>query len=174
MEGDSSLAVWRAANLAVGIANSIKYGISWLSSGLAIGDGDDENGLAHLLAAELVQNDAVNDLLPELSAHGSESTEFVSAKQLLDLLLASDSGCQVVRGVLVHEAEVNSIIVEEGSSKGNPLQNKLQVLDALSLLFKLHGTTVVNVDDNVVERQFDNVIANLLLNAPCLAEAIDL
>ena len=43
------------------------------------------------------------------------------------------------------------ILVEESCGECDSLHNKLQVLDALTLLLKGHGTTVIDVNDDIVE-----------------------
>jgi hypothetical protein len=43
------------------------------------------------------------------------------------------------------------ILVEESCSERNSLHDELQVLDALALLLESHRTTVIDVDDNIVE-----------------------
>lgn len=43
------------------------------------------------------------------------------------------------------------ILVKESCGECDSLHDKLQVLDALALLLESHGTTVIDVNDNVVE-----------------------
>jgi purine nucleoside permease len=38
----------------------------------------------------------------------------------------------------------------------------------------LHGTTVIDIQDNVVERQLDDIVGNLLGYAPALDDLVDL
>ena len=45
------------------------------------------------------------------------------------------------------------VLVEESCSKRDSLHNKLQVLDALALLFESHGAAVVDVDNDVVKSE---------------------
>ena len=49
------------------------------------------------------------------------------------------------------------ILVEESCGERDSLHDKLQVLDALALLFESHGATVIDVNDNIVESKSRNV-----------------
>lgn len=83
------------------------------------------------------------------------------------------------------------ILVEQSCGEGDSLHDKLQVLDALALLLECHGTTVVDVDDNIVESKPTNVSriscadrieksspddihSDLSRNVPCLDKLVDL
>jgi len=58
------------------------------------------------------------------------------------------------------------ILVEEGRGEGDSLHDKLQVFDPLALFLKRHGSTVVDVDDNIVQSKTDDVHGNLARNSP--------
>jgi len=78
------------------------------------------------------------------------------------------------RKIGIHEAKGNTICVEECGSKRDPLQDKAQVFDTATLFFELHGTAVVNVQNNVVQGELDDIIRNLFLDAPALNDLVDL
>lgn len=174
LECDSSTAVLRALGLLDGEANSVKDSSGGLSCRLTIRDGNNQDGLAHLSATDGGYNDAIDDLLAELSAHGCKSAELVALNELLDLLLVLNVLDHVLRGVVVHEADRDAIIIEEGSGGCDTLEDKLEILDTLAVLLELHGATVVNVENNIVQGQLDNVVADLLVDAPLLAQSVDL
>jgi len=61
------------------------------------------------------------------------------------------------------------ILVEESCGERDSLHDKLQVLNALALLFESHGATVVDVDDDVVESESRNVrCISVVTVAACL------
>jgi hypothetical protein len=60
------------------------------------------------------------------------------------------------------------------TKRTHSLQNKPKILDTLAILLERHRSTVVNVDDHIVESQPDNIIGDLSLNVPCLTQPIDL
>jgi hypothetical protein len=74
----------------------------------------------------------------------------------------------------VHEAERDTVLVEQSRSKRDSLQNKAQVLNTATFLFELHGSTVINVQNNVVEGKLDDIVGNLFLHAPSLDYLVDL
>ena len=43
------------------------------------------------------------------------------------------------------------ILIEKGCGERDSLHDKLQVLDALALLFEGHGAAVIDVNDDIVE-----------------------
>jgi hypothetical protein len=78
-----------------------------------------------------------------------------------------------VRDVGVHEANRDTIGIEKGRGKGNAFQDEPKVLDTASFLLKLHGTAVVNVQHDIIQGQLDNVVGDLLGNAPALDDLVD-
>jgi len=78
------------------------------------------------------------------------------------------------RQISVHESNGDTVVVEEGSSKSDTLQDKAQVLDATAFLLKLHGATVIDIQDNIVKSELDNIIGYFLGNTPALNNLIDL
>jgi hypothetical protein len=174
LESDSAsskrLAIQSALHaLIVSVADRFDQRIGVLAGGLSICDADDEDRLAELVAAHLGNDQRIEDLLPQLRAEGSQTLVTLATHDALDLLIRLDVA-QLLRWdlLVVHEADFDAIIVEQGGSKCDSLQNKLEVLDALTILFERHGTAVVDVDDDVVESEPDNIIRDLFLNAPCL------
>jgi len=163
------------------VSDSIENGILWLTSGLAIGDGNDQDWLPELPLTGLGEYYLINDLLSEGSAHGSKTLKLDATHDLLNLCLSGNAVLE--RSTLritdageisVHEPKGNSILVEKGSSERDTLQNKAQVLDAAALLFELHRTTVVNVQNNIIQCELDNVVGNLFGYAPALNDLVDL
>ena len=58
------------------------------------------------------------------------------------------------------------ILVEESCGERDSLHDKLQVFDALALLFEGHASTVVDVDDDVVKSEADNIHGDLTRDPP--------
>ncbi len=155
--------------LSVRIADRLLQRIRLLSCWLAVRDTDDENRLAELVAAHLRDNERVEDLLPELRAERRETLVTLGAHDLLNLLIGPDvAELRRVDLLVVHEADLDAVLVEERGSEDDSLQNKLKILDALAVLLKGHGAAVVDVDDHIVESESDNIIRDLFLDVPCL------
>ena len=70
LEGDGALAVGAARELVGGVADRVEDGGGGLAGGLAVGDGDDEDGLAELVRASFLHDEGLEDLVAELGAHG--------------------------------------------------------------------------------------------------------
>jgi len=49
------------------------------------------------------------------------------------------------------------ILIEKSCGERDSLHDKLQVFDALALLFESHGATVIDVDNDVVKSESRNV-----------------
>jgi hypothetical protein len=98
----------------------------------------------------------------------------VALDELLDLLLSLNVLDHVLRRVVIHEANRDAVVIEEGSGGCDTLKNKLKILDTLTVLFELHGATVVDIKNNIVQSQFDNVVADLLVDTPLLAQSVNL
>ena len=58
------------------------------------------------------------------------------------------------------------VLIEKGRSERDSLHDKLQIFDALALLFECHASTVVNVDDHVVESEANNIHGDLTRDSP--------
>lgn len=132
------------------ISNRIEDRVLGLTSGLTVGNGDDQDGLSKLILSGPGENNLVDDLLTERSTHWSKALELDTTHNLFDLSLIRDTVLKRstllvtgTREIRVHEADGDAICVEESRSKGDSLQNKAQVFDATALLFKLHRSTVV-------------------------------
>jgi hypothetical protein len=135
-----------------GVAHSIGERIGTFARRLAVSDANDKNRLLKLATPHLGDDDTIQDLLSQLGAEGGQASEAFAAHELLDLLIRSDAGDHVVRDlVIVHETDIDAVLIEEGGSKGDPLQDELQVLDALAILLEGHGATVIDVDDDIVQ-----------------------
>lgn len=78
LEGNSARAVLRTTSLTDGVANGVKDCSGGLTSGLTVGDADDEQRLAHLSATQTAEEDSVNDLLAKFSTHWGEAAELMS------------------------------------------------------------------------------------------------
>lgn len=174
LEGNGTRPVRRPASLLDCVSNSVEDGVSRLTGWLAVCDGNDQDWLAHLSTPQAAKEDSIDDLLAKFRSHWGESAEFVASKKLLHLLLGLETIDQMVRWGLVHEPDIDSVFVKQGRCERDTLKDQLKILDTLSLLLELHRATVVNVDDYVVQRELDEVISDLLLDAPSLAQAIDL
>jgi hypothetical protein len=174
LESDGPTTVLRVGGLLNSLANSVKDSSGGFSCRLTIRDGNNQDRLAHLSATERGYDDAVDNLLAELGTHRGKTTELVALDELLDLLLRLNVLDHVLRRVVVHETDRDAVVVEEGSGGCDTLEDKLKILDTLAVLFKLHGATVIDVEDNIVQGQLDNVVANLLVDAPLLAQSVDL
>lgn len=174
LEGNGSRTVLRVLGLLDGSTDGVEDGSSGLACRLTVGDGNDQNRLAHLSATNSRHENAVDDLLAELSTHRGETAELVASNQLLDLLLSLNVLDHVLGRVVVHESDRDAVVVEESRGGSNTLKDKLKILDTLAVLLELHRATVVNVENNVVQGELDNVVANLLVDAPLLAKAVDL
>jgi len=138
LERDGTWSVARASCFMDSLADSVHYSCLWLSSRLTISDGNDEKRLSHLSTAEAAEEDIVDDLLLQVGTHGCQAAESMASDQLLDLLFGPDARGLLCGRVGVHEAKVNTVVVEKGGGESDTRQNKLQVLDALALLFELH------------------------------------
>jgi len=155
------------------VADGILESTSVLARGLTICNANDQDRLARL--AKLGQDDAVDDLLAQLGAEWRETLVSPVGHDLGDLLLSANVSKHVRRGtVVVHEADLDAILVEESCGERDSLHDKLQILDALTLLFESHGATVVNVNDNIVESESDDINRNLSGDVPCSNKLIDL
>jgi hypothetical protein len=174
LEGNGAGTVLRVVGLLEGVANSVEDGRGGLASGLSISDGNDEQRLAHLSATQLGYENAINDLLAQFGTHGGKAAELVTADELLDLLLRLNVLDHVLGRGIVHEAEGNAVVVEESGSGSDTLHDELKILDALAILFELHRATVVNVEHDIIQGKLDNVVANLLVDAPLLAQTVNL
>jgi hypothetical protein len=174
LESDSSTTVLRVGGLLDSLADSVKDSSGGFSCRLTIRDGNNQDRLAHLSATESGYDDAVDNLLAELGTHRGKTTELVALDELLDLLLRLNVLDHVLRRVVVHETDRDAVVVEESRGGCDTLENQLKILDTLAVLLELHGATVINVEDNIVQGQLDNVVANLLVDAPLLAQSVDL
>jgi hypothetical protein len=174
LESNGSTTVLRVGGLLNSLANSVKDSSGGFSCRLTIRDGDNQDRLAHLSATEGGYDDAVDNLLAKLGTHRGEATKLVALDELLDLLLRLNVLDHVLRRVVVHEADRDAVVIEESSSGCDTLEDKLKILDTLAVLLELHRATVINVEDNIVQGQLDNVVANLLVDAPLLAQSINL
>lgn len=173
--------LWETLESIKSILNGIENGVLRLSSWLTIGDGNDQYRLGQLTVPCLLENDAINDLLPHSSSHGCKTLELHATHDLLNLSLGRHTILErtallvaCVGKIGVHEANRNTIMVKERGGKRDSLQNKAQVLDAASLLFELHGTTVVDIEYNVVQGKLDNIICDFLCDTPALNDLVDL
>lgn len=173
--------LWETLKSVKSILNGIEDGVLGLSSWLTIGDGNDQYRLVQLTVPRLLENDAINDLLSHSSSHRCKTLELYATHNLLNLSFRGHTILErtallvaCVGKISVHEAKRNTIMVKERGSKRDPLQNKAQVLDAASLLFKLHGTTVVDIEYNVVQGKLDNIICDFLCDTPALNDLVDL
>lgn len=155
------------------ILHCLDQSVLILASRLTIGDTNDEKWLLHLSAVQLLDEDWINDLLAQLGSEWSETLVALLREDLLDLLFASNVRHALHWQILVHEAEIDSVIIEQCRGEASSLQNKLQIFDTLAVLLEGHRTRVIDVDYDIVERKSDNIICNLFLNAPCLAEAVN-
>ena len=106
------------------VSDGIKYSILWLASGLAVGDGNDENGLPELTLLSPAENDLINDLLAERSTHGSEALELNTTHNLLNLSFSGNTVLERAallvthtRKISVHEADRDTVDVEECGSE---------------------------------------------------------
>lgn len=154
-----------------GVADGVLEGAVVLASRLTISDANDQDGLARL--AELGQNDRINDLLAQFGAERRKTLVFLALQDGLDLLLRANALEHVRRDtVIVHEADVDTILVKQGCGKGHSLHDKLEILDSLAILLKGHRATVINVDDNVVQRKADDIHGDFARDAPGLAELV--
>lgn len=61
------------------------------------------------------------------------------------------------------------VLVEQSGGERDSLHDKLQVFDALALLFESHGTTVINVDDNVVKGE--SIVVSTAMEFPNIDNA---
>jgi hypothetical protein len=60
----------------------------------------------------------------------------------------------------VHEADADTILVEQSGSESNALKNDVKILDSLTTFLECHGTTIIDIDDNVVESQLDDIVGD--------------
>lgn len=153
------------------VSDGGKDGILGLASGLSIGDGDDEDGFLEATAWVLrrVGEDALDDLPVELSAHRGQSREADRLHELLNLLVGLDVVDQMLWRSVVHETDRNAVIVKQRGCECDTLENETQILDSLTVFLKLHGTAVVHVEDDIKQTELDDIISDLLRQAPALA-----
>lgn len=92
-----------------GVTDGILKSTGVLSSGLTVGDANNEDRLARL--AKLGQNNAVDDLLAQLGTEWRETLISPVCHDLTNLLLRADVLKHVGRGaVVVHEADLNAVV----------------------------------------------------------------
>lgn len=163
------------------VSDCVEDGVLRLTGGLTIGDGNDQDRLPQLTLSSLGEENFINNLLAERGTHGSETLELNTTHNLFDLglvcaavLKRPTSLVADAREISVHEAERNAVLVEQSRSKRDSLQNKAQVLDTATFLFELHRSTVINVQDDIVEGKLDDVVGNFFLHAPSLDYLVDL
>lgn len=175
LERHRALTVSGSSSLVHGVAHGLDERVCVLAGWLAVGDTDDEHWLLHLLAVKSGHEDRIHDLLPQLGPEWRQSLVALVCQELLDLLLAADVGQGVCRDlIVVHEAYVDAVIIEQSGGEGDSLHDQCQVLDALSVLLEGHGSGIIDVDDHIVQSQSNDVDGNLSLYTPGLAQTVDL
>jgi hypothetical protein len=154
-----------------GLPNDLEDCVLCLASGLSIRDSDDENGLAKLARSSWAENERLQDLLVELCAHRREAGELDAADHFVDLLLRPDAVSLLRR---IHKPNLHSVIVEEGSSEGDAVEDEFQVSNTLAILLKLHAATVIDVEYDVEEAELDDILTDFAVHTPFLAKYVNL
>lgn len=115
-----------------------------------------------------------DDFLTQASAHWSEAFEADIPHKRVYVLLAADAIELRRIEVCVHESHLNPVFVEHGRHIGNPGKDQPQIVNPLPILFKLHRSAIVDVDDNVVERKLAQIISDLGADTPVGTQLADL
>lgn len=150
LKGHSTSTVLRSLSGLNGILHCLYQSVLVLAGWLTISDADNQQRLLHLTAVQLLHQDGVDDLLAQFGSERSQTLVPLACQNLLDLLLATDVGHLLQWEILVHEAEIDSVIIEKRCCKACSLQNKLQVFDTLAILLEGHGSRVINVNHHIV------------------------
>src|SRR6186713_3108694 len=100
------------------ISNGVEDGVLRLTSWLTICDTDNQNGFLELARCSLWKHNAIDDLLPQRSAHRCETVEFHAVHNLSDLGLGGNIIFKAATGlwiahINVHEANLDTIGVEK-------------------------------------------------------------
>ena len=90
----------------------------------------------------------LEDLVLELSAHGRQTLETNTTDEVFNLLWLFDAVALFQR---VHEADLNTVFVEETSCECDTINDELEVIDSFSVLFEGHRTAVIDVKDHIVQ-----------------------
>ena len=101
-------------NLGVHVAHAFHKRVRRLARRLAVGDADDEDRLLELVSANLGHDKRIEDSLTEPGAERCESLVTFGAHDLIDLLFGTDAAKLIQwDGLVVHEADLDAIVVEE-------------------------------------------------------------
>lgn len=92
------------------------------------------------------------------------------ANELHDLLLGADV---VAAGLRVEEADSEAVLVKERARAGNLAEDHLEVVNTLAALLEGHRARVVDEDDDVEERNLDEVDSELGRKAPLRRELLE-
>ena len=145
--------------------------IEVLTRWLAVSDRDNKDWLLQLSRTSWLNDHWLQDFRVQLAAHGCHSGELDLRDELLDLLCVSDA---VALGRRVHEADLDTVGVEQRCGECDPVKDELEIVNSLAILLERHGTTVIDVEDDVEESQFDDILTNLRTYAPLCAELFNL
>lgn len=168
--GDRAGAQWCAGKLISCMLDGVEDGVVVLPGGLAVRDGDDENGDLHLALPGALQHEGLEDLAAEFGADGGAAAEVDRLDEAVHVGLVADV---VALGGAVDEPDGHAVGVEEGGGVGRPVENTHHVPDALAALGQ-HGAAVVDVDDDVEERKAHYVLADLERDLPRPAQLLHL
>jgi len=129
-----------------------------IASGLPIGDGDDKHRFAQSTSACRLKHERFNHPLPEHFTDGCQASKLDLGDKLGHLLLATNV---VTLLWSLHESDLHTVIVEKRSCKCDAIQDDFEILNSLSTLIEGHGTTVIDVQHNVVKCQLHDVLCSL-------------
>jgi len=73
----------------------------------------------------------------------------------------------------VEESDLNSVVVEQGAGESNLAEDHLEIINALAVLLERHTARVVDQDDNVEERNLDEVRSELDRETPSGRELVE-
>jgi len=100
----------------------------------------------------------LQDLLIKSSSEGGQTAKFDLADQLKSGLFRVDV---VSLDLGIEESDLDSIVVEQGTSECDLTQDLLKILDPLSVLLERHGSGVIHQDDNIEKTDLDQVCGEL-------------
>ena len=113
------------AGFSMGIANGLLQCIGPLAGWLTVCDTDNKNRLLELVAANLGDDQRIKHTLTESGSEWSESIEALLLHHLLDLLVGANAAKHIRWDlIIVHEADFDTVIVEESGREGNLQQRQ--------------------------------------------------
>jgi len=168
--GDRIWSVAGLLKLAVGIDDDLNDLVGRLAGGSTISDGNHEQRLLKRVLPGGTEQERLQDLLVESGAERGKTAE-------LDLLDELEGGLLRVNVVPlqvgVEESDLNSVVVEQGAGESNLAEDHLEIINALAVLLERHTARVVDQDDNVEERNLDEVRSELDRETPSGRELVE-